>query len=78
MPTLSEMASKGRENYAAKEATMKASYAAAGSRMSAGYDATPFGPTRKSNYKSAITRMQAHYRTDADKWHRNWSSKMAE
>lgn len=78
MPTLAELASKGYDNYRAKEAQMKRSYAAAKDRMSSGYDATPFGPTRKANYKAALDRMVSHYRTDADKWKRNWEKKMGE
>jgi len=51
MVTLEELARKGYENYKAKEAQMKKNYSAAKTRMGEGYDATPFGPTRKANYK---------------------------
>jgi len=78
MVTLEELAKKGYDNYKAKEKAMKSSYAAAKTRMSEGYEATPFGPTRKSNYKEALDRMIAHYRTDAEKWKKNWAAKMAE
>jgi hypothetical protein len=78
MPTLEELAAKGYDNYKAKEAQMKRSYAAARDRMARGYDATPFGPTRKANYKAALDRMIKHYRTDAEKWKTNWTEKMRE
>ena len=78
MVTLEELATKGKENYSAKTEQMKRNYTAAKSRMASGYDATPFGPTRKANYKAALDRMVAHYRTDPEKWYRNWKSKMSE
>lgn len=77
MKTLAEMAAQGSSKLRAKAASMEASWTAARPRMSAGYDATPFGPTRKSNYKAGIG--NATYRApDAEKWARNWAGKMAE
>jgi hypothetical protein len=76
MLTLTEMAAKGERKLRAKAATISASWEAAKSRMKAGYDATPFGPTRKSNYKAAID--VAKHRLDIDKWRRNWEAKMKE
>ena len=78
MVTLEELARKGYENYKAKESIMKDNYAKAKDKMAAGYDATPFGPTRKAHYKAALERMIAHYRTDAEKWRRNWEEAMRE
>lgn len=78
MVTLDELVAKGYDNYKAKEAAMKRGYAAAKDRMGTGYDATPFGPTRKANYKAALDRMVKHYRTDAEKWKKNYRAKMVE
>jgi hypothetical protein len=44
--------------------------------MTAGYEALPFGPTRKTNYRAGLD--GAVYRTDPDKWERNWPAKMRE
>jgi hypothetical protein len=44
--------------------------------MIAGFDATPFGPTRKANFREGI--QNATYHTDPDKWERNWPAKMRE
>lgn len=74
--SLSEMASKGYTKATAKDSSIKASWAASKSRMQAGYDAMPFGATRKSNYRAAIA-VATHY-TDWEKWRRNWEAKMAE
>lgn len=74
--TIPEMADKGYTKATAKDDAIKRSWAAAKTRMKSGYDATPFGPTRKSNYKTVIDK--AVHRTDWDKWKRNWSAKMAE
>ncbi len=83
MATIGELARIGKENYTRKIPGMHKSYAAASGRAQAGYDATPFGPTRKGNYKAAWTVMPAHYTAKvttagADKWERVWSAKMAE
>ena len=61
MATLEEMATKGATKYAAKIPLMRRSYRAAEDRAKAGYDATPFGPTRKANYKDAWKYMPDHY-----------------
>jgi hypothetical protein len=79
--SLDELARKGYDNYSRKRPAMVKSYSAARDRMAAGYDATPFGPTRKGNYRAALDSMIAHYtveRLDADKWKRNWMKKMSE
>jgi hypothetical protein len=74
--TLDQMASKGYTKLVNKAAQISASWNAAKARMTAGYDATPFGPTRKANYRAAI--QAASHRTDPEKWRRNWTAKMAE
>jgi len=78
MRTLDEMAAKGKAKLSAKAASMKRSYSAALPRMKTGYDATPFGPTRKANYKSGVDAGAKFYHVDPDKWERNWKAKMAE
>jgi len=74
--TLEEMAAKGYEKLARKATQISASWEAAKGRMISGYDATPFGPARKSNYRAGV--QAARHRTDPEKWRRNWSAKMAE
>ena len=77
MVSLQEMASKGQAKLQAKSATMAASWNAAKGRMSAGYAACPFGPTRKAAYQTGIN--TATYRTpDPNKWSQNWIAKMSE
>lgn len=74
---ISDMAARGQAKLARKAATMAASWAAARGRMTAGYQAVGFGPTRTGNYNSGI--QAATYRApDPGKWARNWSAKMAE
>lgn len=75
-PTLEEMAAKGRDKLLRKASQITASWTAAKERMKAGYDATPFGPTRKSNYRAGID--AATHRVDPEKWYRNWIAKMRE
>jgi len=83
MVTLEELAAKGGRNFARKIPSMKRSYPASESRAISGFDATPFGATRKANYKEAWSTMKTNY--DAmvgpgleSKWSRNWKLKMAE
>lgn len=76
MRTLAQMVAAGKAKMARKEATMKTSWEAAKTRMKAGYDLTPFGPTRKANYKTGID--AGVFRVDTDKWARNFKAKMAE
>lgn len=81
--TLEELARIGKANYSRKFDSMRRSYRAAGARAQVGYDATPFGPTRKANYKSAWAVMPDHYDAKVkspleDKWERSWTSKMRE
>ena len=77
MLSLAEMAAKGANKLRAKGASMAASWNAAKGRMSSGYAATPFGPTRKSNYSAGIN-AAVYHAPDADKWSRNWTAKMGE
>ena len=75
MKSLQEMASDGAAKLRDKSATMAASWNAAKGRMSAGYGATPFGPTRKANYQAGIN--AATYRApDVEKWQRNWTANL--
>jgi hypothetical protein len=74
--SLEEMAAAGYEKLTRKASQISASWNAAKARMTAGYDATPFGPTRKANYRAAI--QAASHRTDPEKWRRNWVAKMSE
>lgn len=75
--SLAEMVAQGRAKLADKQATMVSSYNAAKSRMVEGYNAMPFGPTRKSAYSTGIQR--ATYRApDPDKWAKNYQAKMSE
>jgi len=74
--SLEEMISTGQAKMTRKAAQMTSSYNAAKSRMKTGYGATPFGPTRKANYNSAID--AATHRVDAEKWARNFGAKMRE
>ena len=71
------MAAKGAGKLRDKSPAMAASWNAAKGRMAAGYGATPFGPTRKSNYQAGINRATYHA-PDVDKWQRNWTAKMSE
>ena len=77
MLSLSEMASKGQAKLSAKGASMASSWNAAKGRMASGYAATPFGPTRKSNYSAGLNAATYHA-PDAAKWARNWTAKMSE
>jgi hypothetical protein len=76
MRSLDEMVSAGKAKMDRKSGSMASSYNAAKGRMKTGFGATPFGPTRKSNYNTGVD--AATYRTDNDKWARNWRAKMAE
>lgn len=84
MPSLDEMASKGKRKYEAKLSRMESSYSAATDRMKAHYGALPFGSTRKSNYNAAIDSYAVENYRDAmgpesaDKWFDNWKAKMSE
>ena len=77
MLSLPEMAAKGQAKLAAKGASMASSWNAARARMSTGYAATPFGPTRKANYQAGISAATYHA-PDPNKWSTNWQAKMAE
>jgi len=72
--TLEEMVSTGRGKMERKATTMKSNYEAAKGDMKSHYDALPFGPTMKANYKAGID--TAQYRVDADKWARNWRARV--
>jgi hypothetical protein len=55
---IAEMASKGRENYDAKLATMKQNYAAADFSK---YGTLGFRASRSQAYSNALGRMKSHY-----------------
>jgi len=75
--SLPEMTAKGQAKLSAKSASMAASWNAAKGRMTAGYAACPFGPTRKANFSAGIA--AATYRSpDPGKWAANWQAKMSE
>lgn len=77
MKTLAEMAASGEDKLRRKAADMAASYAAAKTRMKAGYALTPFGPTRKGAYDRGVD--AATYRApDPSAWSRAWTAKMSE
>ena len=81
--TIEALAEKGRTKYAAKIPSMKRGYPAARERAIAGFDATPFGTTRKAAYRDAWTIMPRMYDLKVvpgleDKWSRNWIAKMRE
>jgi len=76
MLSLEEMVSKGKSKLDRKADQMGRSWTAAKERMKSGYARTPFGTTRKSNYNSGID--AASFRTDNEKWARNWAGKMKE
>jgi len=76
MRSLEAMVTAGKAKLVRKDATMKTSYNAAKGRMKTGYGLTPFGPTRKANYNTGVD--AGVFRTDPEKWARNWAAKMAE
>jgi len=76
MRTLAEMVAAGKAKLVRKAPSMKTSWDAARPRMKTGYDRTPFGPTRKANYKTGVD--AGVFRVDPDKWAINWAAKMAE
>ena len=77
MISLGEMAAKGQAKLSAKAGSMASSWNAARGRMSTGYNACPFGPTRKANFQSGISAATYHA-PDPNKWSTNWQAKMAE
>jgi hypothetical protein len=81
--TLEELATKGSKRYAAKIERMRRSYRGAKDRAISHYDALPFGPTRKANYKAAWEVMPDNYDLVVKpglekKWAENWTAKMKE
>jgi len=83
MATLEDLGKKGATKYGAKITAMKASYRAAESRAKTAFDGTPFGPTRKTNYKNAWVYMPDNYDLMVKagletKWKTNWMAKMKE
>ena len=82
MPSLEEMASKGKRKYEAKLGRMESNYSAATGRMKDHYGALPFGSNVKNNYNAAIDSYAVeNYRDSmgpdcADKWYDNWISRM--
>ncbi|KKN22110.1 hypothetical protein LCGC14_0918580 [marine sediment metagenome] len=77
MATIAEMAAKGQKNLARKAVQMASGYAAARARMTAGFAAAGFGPTRTKNYSDGIA-AATYVAPDAAKWAKNWAAKMAE
>jgi hypothetical protein len=74
---MEDMARRGQEKLARRAATMQSSWEAARGRMTQGYQAAGFGPTRTSNYNAGI--QNARYRApDPSKGARNWLAKMRE
>lgn len=71
MPTLSEMASKGKRKLTAKAPTMSSNWAAAKERMKSNYSALPFGPNTKAAYNAGVD-AGVHRVPDVNKWERNW------
>lgn len=76
MRTMEEMVSVGQGKLERKAPSMSASWNAAKPRMKTAYGATPFGPTRKSNYNREVD--AATHRSDPAKWATNWAAKMRE
>jgi len=74
--SLDEMVSAGKTKMTRKAANMTTSYNAAKTRMKTAYGTQPFGPTRKSNYNTAID--AATHRVDVEKWATNWRAKISE
>jgi len=72
--TLEELARQAAANYAAKESSAKASWDAMIPTMHASYDAMPFGPTRKANYKREVT--SGKLRFDSAKFESHYVAKM--
>jgi len=75
MKSFDEMVAVGRDKMSRKATSMSRTYDAMKPTMKSGYDATPFGPTRKANYKSGID--AAKHTVDPDKWARMWRAKMS-
>lgn len=82
MPTIEEMASKGKRKLVAKIPTMDDHYGAAIPRAKDHYNALPFNSTVKGNYNAAMDNYALdNYRAavgpeSADKWYDNWLEKM--
>jgi len=76
MRSIDEMVAAGKAKMTRKATTMSTSWAAAKPRMKTGYGLTPFGTTRKANYNTGVD--AGVFRTDPEKWARNWAAKMAE
>jgi len=83
MVTLEELASKGERKLKAKLSAMKENYEAAKDIAIAGYNATPFGPTRKAHYRKAWDEYApANYKSGMTedkvaKWRRKWIAAMS-
>lgn len=68
------MVAAGKAKLTRKASRMKTSWEGARTRMKAGYDLTPFGPTRKANYKAGVD--AGVFRVDPDKWARNFEANL--
>jgi len=72
--SLEELARQAKARYAEAESKAKTNWDAMIPTMHANYDALPFGPTRKSNYKLKVT--AGKLRFDPDEWERRYVQKM--
>jgi hypothetical protein len=70
--SLAEMVAQGKRKMSNKEGIMKDRYNAAKSTMKARYDQLPFGRLTKAAYGIGID--HAEFRTDPEKWARNWEA----
>lgn len=71
---LEELARLGKAKYAEKEVTAKRNWDAMIPTMHTSYDALPFGPSKKANYKTRV--VAGKLRFDPDAWERKYVAKM--
>lgn len=72
--TVATMAARGAAKLRAKAEIMKRSWDAAKPTMIKNFEALPFGPTIKANFREMVGK--AVYRSDPEKWSRNWQAKI--
>lgn len=78
MPTIDQMAAKGKAKYAAKKASMVTNYQAAIGRAVTNYKTVGFGPSMTRNYETGLNIGKAFYtsdRLDENKWEQRWLAK---
>lgn len=74
--SLQEMASTGASKLQNRAGIMARNYEASKAGMIENFNANPFGPTVKANYREGV--QSAEYRApDASKWQRNWLRAMS-